>query len=63
MADPRTIVAQWIEARGQERDAPALSWVLQRAGSALLRCYPAGQGRDALWGLFRTIAGPEEEGA
>ena len=54
-------MAAWIEEKRQERDAPALAWVIQRASVALLFCYPAGQGKDALWGLFRGIAGREPE--
>lgn len=60
--DPRTVIAQWIEQKRQERDAPALAGVIQDAARALLVCYPADQGRDALWALFRSIAGPEKEG-
>lgn len=59
MEHPRIIVARWIEERRQERDLPALSWIIQRAAAALLGCFPTGEGRDALWALFRTIAGEE----
>lgn len=59
MEDPRTIITRWIEEKRLERDATALTWLLQRTAFALLTCYPKGQGQDALWGLFRTIAGAE----
>lgn len=57
--EPRTVVARWIEEQRQELDAPALAWLVQRAAFALIGCYPAGQGKDVLWGLMRTIAGVE----
>lgn len=55
----REAVARWIAERAQERDADALSWLIQQAAAALLDCYPPGQGRAVLWGLFRRMAGPE----
>jgi len=58
----REAVAKWIEEQREERNAAALAWLIQRASFALLFCYPAGQGRDVLWGLFRSIAGAEAEG-
>lgn len=58
----REAVAKWIEEQREERNAAALAWVIQRAVFALLFCYPPGQGQDALWGLFHTIAGAEAEG-
>jgi phage/plasmid-associated DNA primase len=54
-------VAAWIEDRREEWDAPALAWLVQRAAFALIGCYPAGQGKDVLWGVFRTIAGAEAQ--
>lgn len=59
--EARTVVARWIEDRRQEQDAPALAWLLQRAGFALVGCYPIGQGKDVLWGLMRIVAGVEPQ--
>lgn len=40
-SDIRTQIAEWIEARAREKDAPALTWLLQRSVHGLLRCYPS----------------------
>ena len=58
--EAREVVAKWIEERRQERDAPALGWVVGRAAFAFLGCFPEGQGSDVLWALVRRIAGREE---
>lgn len=59
MEDPRTVISRWIEERRLEKDATALTWLLQRTAFALLTCYPKGQ--DALWATFRMLAGAELE--
>lgn len=57
---PRSIASAWIAERCEARDLPALSWLIQQAAAALLRCFPDPQrGKDALWALFRLVAGPE----
>ena len=55
----REIVSRWIEERGKERDAPALTWCLQRTLYHLLDCFPPEARRDVLWGMVRTVIGPE----
>ncbi|MCI0410498.1 MAG: hypothetical protein L0191_18380 [Acidobacteria bacterium] len=60
-AHPSETVARWIEEQRQERNAEALTWLIREAAAALLDCFPPGQGRETLWGLFRAVAGPEEE--
>jgi len=58
---PRSVASAWIAERCEERDLPALSWLIQQAAAALLRCFPDQQrGKDALWALFRIVAGPEQ---
>lgn len=57
----REAVAKWIEEKRQEKDAPALTWLLQRTAFALLTCYPPGQGGDVLWATFKMLAGAELE--
>lgn len=42
----REIVSRWIEERAREKNAPALTWALQRASCGLLDCYPKGHGKD-----------------
>lgn len=37
----REIVSRWIERKAQERDVPALTWLLQRTCEALMACYPS----------------------
>ena len=63
MPQPSEAVARFIEDAMQRRDTDALRGVIERAASALLRCYPPDRGPDILWGVFRRIAGPESPGA
>ncbi len=58
-ANQREVVAQWIQARAAERDAPALLWALEAVVQGLLQCYPAETGPDAVWGVIRRLLGPE----
>ncbi len=68
-ADPRgdnrqpelEIVSRWIEERAAERDAPALTWVLQRAAWGLLQCYPPDVGKDMVLAAVRGIVDGEPE--
>ena len=63
MEHPSEAVARVIEDAIQRRDTDALRGVIERAATALLRCYPLDRGPDILWAVFRTIAGPESPGA
>lgn len=58
----REAIGRWIEEQRGERNTDALRWLIQQATLALLACYPAGTGREVLWGLLRIVAGPEPEG-
>ncbi len=51
----REIVSRWIEDRAAERDAPALTWVLQRAAWGLLQCYPPDVGKYTILAAVRGI--------
>ena len=55
----REIVSCWIAERTEDRDAPALTWALQRTVQGLLQCFPPGQGKDVVWGAVRLMIGEE----
>lgn len=44
--DIRARMVEWIESKTQERDVPALTWLMQRTVWALLNCYPSGSNED-----------------
>lgn len=37
----KAVIVRWIEDRTQEYDAPALTWLMQRAAFGLMQCYPS----------------------
>ncbi len=61
MQTEREIVSRWIEERAAERDAPALTWVFQRAAWGLLQCYPPDVGKYTLVAAVQGIIGVEPE--
>jgi hypothetical protein len=61
MQTEREIVSRWIEDKTAERDAPALTWVLQRAACGLLQCYPPDVGKYTVSAAVQGIFGDEPD--
>ena len=59
MQTEREIVSRLIEDRTAERNAPALTWILQRAAWGLLQCYPPDVRKYTVLAAVQEIFGDE----